>query len=76
MKEDNEIAVLLELFFEKKKVKYEKIKEIFGEFQGYFQEGDIEAFLKELVFLKKEEEELDLYEVACFIRDDIEGFAK
>ena len=63
-------------FNERKKVTYEEFTSFFGEFMGYFEEKDIQAFLNEVLYIKREREEIDLRELASLIRDDVESFPK
>lgn len=67
------ILNLLRLFFEgEDHVSYERFLSFFGEFVSYFQQSDIDGFLKEVQFIKRESDEVYFQEIASMIRDDVE----
>ncbi len=71
------VKIILEIYFKKKKaVTSKEMEGFFGEFSGYFQDDDIMNFLNELVYIKKEKDEIYLHEVASLIRDDVDMFFK
>ena len=43
---------------------------------SYFEQEDIEGFLKEVQFIKRGSEEIEFTELASMIRDDVEHFPK
>lgn len=68
---------LLKLFFNgENHVSYERFISFFGEFVTYFQQADIDGFLKEVHFIKRESDEVYFQEIASMIRDDVEQFPK
>lgn len=68
---------MFQMFFcNQEKIQYEQLKTFFGEFVTYFEEEDIGGFLKEVQYIKRGSEEIDLSELASLIRDDVECFAK
>lgn len=55
------------------RVPYEKLKEFFGEFSSYFEADDMDAFLDEVAFIKRgDQDEIELNELASLIRDDVD----
>ena len=68
---------LLDVFFNgKEKITMEELSTFFGEFNTYYEPGDVEGFLKEVQFIKRENDEVDINELASMIRDDVELFYK
>jgi hypothetical protein len=57
-------------------VTYDKLLKFFKEFSSYFEPNDITNFLKEVLYIKRDKEEIDLRELASMIRDDVESFPK
>lgn len=68
---------LFQLFFRgEEKVEYNEFKTFFGEFVTYFDQEDIDAFLREVQYIKRGSDEIYFQEVASLIRDDVELFPK
>ena len=68
---------LLDVFFNgRQKVLYDDLITFFGEFSSYFENNDIEDFMKEVQFIKRQNEEVDIAELASMIRVDVEQFYK
>jgi hypothetical protein len=68
---------LFQLFFKgEDKVVYSQFVTFFGDFVSYFNQEDIEGFLKEVHYIKRGSDEVYFQEVASMIRDDVEHFPK
>ncbi len=68
---------MLTMFFNNsKRIQYDQLETFFGEFATYFEPEDVQAFLKEVQYIKRGSEEIELSELASMIRDDAEHFAK
>lgn len=68
---------LLTLFFNnKEKVPYEQLLTFFGEFVSYFEQEDLDGFLKEVQYIKRGSDEIEISELASMIRDDVEHYPK
>jgi hypothetical protein len=58
------------------KIKFTDFKKFFARFETYFQPSDITLFLAEVELLQRREEMVDILEIACMIRNDIELMPK
>jgi hypothetical protein len=68
---------LFQFFFKgEEKVDYNQFITFFGNFVTYFEQEDIDGFLREVQFIKRGNDEVSFQEVASMIRDDVELFPK
>eukprot|EP00347_Sterkiella_histriomuscorum_P016480 403353018 len=68
---------LFQLFFRgEEKIEYSQFITFFGEFVTYFDQEDIDAFLKEVQYIRRGSDEIHFQELASMIRDDVELFPK
>jgi hypothetical protein len=68
---------LMTMFFNgKERVPYEQLLTFFGEFNSYFEQDDVEGFLREVQYIKRGSDEIEFSELASMIRDDVEHYPK
>jgi len=68
---------LLKMYFnDRDKIKFEHFEKFMTEFDSYFMDDDREKFLKEVSYIKRGNDEIDVNELASMIRDDVEYFPK
>ena len=58
------------------KVKFEDFRKFFNRFESYFLKSDIAMFLNEAEYLVRRDHLIDIDEIACMIRNDIECLPK
>ena len=55
---------LLDIFFNgREKIQYDQLLTFFGEFSSYFESGDIDKFIKEVEYIKRGSDEVDINEL-------------
>lgn len=69
-------TIFLLLKNEKVKLTEEDIKNFFVEYEGYFEQRDVEEFMDEILGLQREGGLIDIQEIGSLIRDDIECFPR
>jgi hypothetical protein len=63
---------LMTMFFNgKERVPYEQLLTFFGEFNSYFEQDDVEGFLREVQYIKRGSDEIEFSELASMIRNII-----
>lgn len=56
----------------KDKISVDELQSFFEEYQGYFEQTDVEEFMDEVLSLQRGGGRIDIQEIASLIRDDIE----
>lgn len=68
---------LLQTFYSgNERISIEDFKKFFARFETYFQGNDIQMFLKEVRNLKRKGDLIDIKEIACMVRNDVEMMPK
>lgn len=57
-------------------VRMSDIKKFFARFERYFQSSDIKGFLKEVALIKRQDDLIDIKEVAALIKNDVDMMPK
>jgi hypothetical protein len=52
------------------------LEEFFDEFRDYFEEEDLVEFMKELKYLERGSDSINIQELASMIKDDVEFFPR
>lgn len=57
-------------------VRMTDIKKFFARFERYFQGSDIKGFLKEVALIKRQDDLIDIKEIASIIKNDVDMMPK
>lgn len=68
--------IFMLLLKEQHKLSPEDIRNFFSEYEGYFEQQDVEEFRDEILSLQRDGGLIDIQEIASLIRDDIECFPR
>ena len=52
------------------------LKKFFARFERYFQADDIRAFLAEVALIKRQDDQIDIKEIASIVKNDVDMFPK
>ena len=68
--------LLLTFFSGQEVVRMTDIKKFFARFERYFQASDVRGFLAEVALIKRQDDEIDIKEIASIIKNDVDMFPK
>jgi len=68
--------LLLTYYSGQEQVRMADIKKFFARFEQYFQPSDIQGFLKEVALLKREDDLVDIKEIASMVKNDVDMMPK